>query len=217
MKTDHQLKQDVIAELSWDPSIKADQVGVAVKDGIVTLTGHIETFLEKDAIEKALRRVSGVKAIALELDVKLSALHRRNDTELAGAIEHTLEWHTAVPNERLMVTVDNGWVTLRGELEWDYQRRSAEIAVPALVGVRGVTNEITIKPRATPAGVLSQIEEALKRQAEREAHRIQVEVRDGTVTLRGHVRDWHERDAAAGAAWSAPGVRTVVNDIRIEH
>lgn len=217
MKTDHQLKQDIVAELAWDPSIKADQVGVAVKDGIVTLTGHIETFLEKNAIEKALRRVSGVRAIALELDVKLSALHRRNDTELAGAVEHALEWHAAVPHERLAVTVDNGWVTLGGEVEWDYQRRSAETAVRALVGVRGVSNEITLKPRATSAGVLLEIEEALKRQAEREVRHIQVDVKEGKVTLRGHVRDWRERDAAAGAAWSAPGVCSVVNDIRIEH
>ena len=217
MKTDHQLKQDVMAELAWDPSIKADEVGVAVKNGIVTLTGHIETFVEKSAIEKALRRVSGVKAIALELDVKLSALHRRNDTELAAAIEFALQWHAAVPNEKLSVTVDNGWVTLRGELDWDYQRNNAEKVVRALVGVRGIANELTIKPRVTSSSVGAQIEQALKRQAEREAKRIEVAVNDGAVTLRGVVHDWHERDAAAGAAWSAPGVRSVVNDLRVEH
>lgn len=216
MKTDHQLKQDVMAELAWDPSIKADQIGVAVQGGVVTLSGHIDTFIEKAAVEKALRRVSGVRAIALELDVKLSALHRRNDTELATAVAHALEWHTSISHDALRFTVENGWVTLTGELDWEYQRSSAEQAVRHLVGVRGVSNEIQLKVRVTPTGVLTQIEQALKRQAERESHRIQVEVKDGTVTLRGSVHNWHERDAAAGAAWSAPGVRSVVNDIRID-
>lgn len=216
MKTDHQLKLEVVAELDWDPAFKADQIGVAVKDGVVTLTGHIDTYVEKTAVEKALRRVSGVRAIALELDVKLSALHHRSDTELAAAVEHVLEWHTSVPQDALRVTVDNGWVTLDGEVTWEYQRRSTEQAVRELVGVRGVNNNVQLKSRATPAGVLAQIEKALTRQAERESHRIQIEVKDGTVTLRGSVHNWHERDAAAGAAWSAPGVRSVVNEIRID-
>lgn len=215
MKTDHQLKQDVTAELAWDPAIQADAVGVAVKDGIVTISGHMATYAEKRAIEKALRRVSGVKAIALELDVKLSALHKRNDTELAEAIENALMWNSLVPADKVRVTVENGWVSLSGELDWDYQRTSVEKAVRPLIGVIGVSNEITLKPRATPADVTSRIEDALKRQAEREAKRVQVAISGTTVTLRGTVHSWQERDAASGAAWAAPGVRAVINDLRI--
>lgn len=215
MKTDHQLKQDVTAELAWDPAINADRVGVAVKDAVVTVSGHIDTYAEKRAIEKALRRVGGVQAIALELDVKLSALHQRNDTELAATIENALKWNSVVPADKIRVTVDKGWVTLSGELEWDYQRMSAEKTVRPLIGVTGLSNEITLKPRATPTGVTSRIEDALKRQAEREAKRVQVDVSGATVTLRGSVHSWQERDAAAGAAWSAPGVRSVINELRV--
>jgi len=215
MKTDHQLKQDVMAELAWDPAIKADAVGVAVKDGIVTLSGHLDTYAEKYAIEKALRRVGGVKAIALELDIKLSHLHRRNDTELAAAIEGALKWNCVVPPDRVRVTVENGWVTLTGDLDWDYQRTSVEKTVRPLIGVTGVVNQITLKPRTTPADVTSLIEGALKRQAEREAKRVEIAVNGTTVTLRGSVHSWQERDAAAGAAWSAPGVRSVINELRV--
>ena len=215
MKTDHQLKLDVTAELAWDPAIKADAIGVAVKDGIVTVSGHIDTYAEKRAVEKALRRVSGVKAIALELDVKLSARHKRNDTELAAAIENALKWNSVVPADKVRVTVDNGWVTLAGELDWDYQRTSVEKMVRPLIGVVGVNNDITLKPRVTPAGVTSSIEDALKRQAEREAKRVQIEINGTTVTLRGNVHSWQERDAAAGAAWAAPGVRAVINELRV--
>ena len=215
MKTDHQLKLDVTAELAWDPAIKADAIGVAVKDGIVTVSGHIDTYAEKRAVEKALRRVSGVKAIALELDVKLSARHKRNDTELAAAIENALKWNSVVPADKVRVTVDNGWVTLAGELDWDYQRTSVEKMVRPLIGVVGVNNDVTLKPRVTPAGVTSSIEDALKRQAEREAKRVQIEINGTTVTLRGNVHSWQERDAAAGAAWAAPGVRAVINELRV--
>lgn len=215
MKTDHQLKQDVIAELAWDPAINADSIGVAVKDAVVTVSGHINTYAEKRAVEKALRRVSGVQAIALELDVKLSALHKRNDTELATAIESALKWNSVVPPDQVRVTVDNGWVTLAGELDWDYQRMSVEKTVRPLIGVTGVSNEITLKPRATPADVTSRIDDALKRHAEREAKRVQVDVTGTTVTLRGTVHSWQERDTAAGAAWAAPGVCSVINELRV--
>lgn len=215
MKTDHQLKQDVTAELAWDPAVKADAIGVAVKDGVVTLSGHIDTYAEKRAVEKAVRRVAGVKAIALEIDVKLSPLHQRSDTELAAAIEQALKWNVTVPADKLQVSVERGWVTLRGELQWEYERASVEKAVRPLIGVVGISNEITLKPRATAAGIGASIELALKRQAEREARRIDVQVNGPAVTLRGTVHSWQERDAAAGAAWSAPGVRSVVNELRV--
>ncbi len=215
MKTDHQLKQDVAAELAWDPAIQADAIGVAVRDGVVTLSGHIDTYADKRAIEKALRRVGGVRSIALELDVKLSPEHRRNDTEIAAAIERTLAWTSMLPRDRVQVTVDKGWVSLRGELDWEYQRAGVEKAVRPLIGVVGISNDITLKPRVTAGGVAAGIEQALKRQAEREAKRVEVAVSGSAVTLRGTVHSWQERDAAAGAAWSAPGVLTVINELRV--
>jgi osmotically-inducible protein OsmY len=215
MKTDSELKQDVMAELAWDPAIKADAVGVAVKDGVVTLTGHLETFGEKFAIERALRRIQGVQAIALELDVKLSPQHERSDTEIAQAIEQALRWNASVPEEKIRVMVERGGVRLSGEVDWDFQRQATERSIRPLIGVKSIVNEITLKPRATPSDVLERIEEALKRQAEREARRVQVSVSGSTVTLSGTVHSWHERKAAAGAAWSAPGVHSVIDGLRV--
>ncbi len=215
MKTDQQLKQDVTDELAWDPAVTSERVGVAVKNGIVTLSGHIDTYAEKRAIEKALRRVNGVKAIALELDVMLSPDHQRGDTDIAQAADLALRWNSSLPPDRVRATVEHGWVTLSGEVDWDAERTSAEKAVRGLIGVLGVRNEITLRARATPAGIGARIEQALERHAEREARRITVDVRGATVTLRGSVDSWRERDAAAGAAWSAPGVLAVVNELRV--
>ncbi len=214
-KSDLNLKRDVEAELDWDPAVRPAAIGVAAKDGVVTLTGHIDTYAEKRAIEKALRRVQGVHAIALELDVRLSPEHRRSDTDIAAAAEHALKWNTLVPADRIRVTVDNGWVTLQGELEWHYEKRCAEKAVRPLIGVVGVSNDIAIKPRVSPANVEKSVADALRRQLEREIDRIKVDVDGSTVTLRGTVHSWHESDAAQGVAWSAPGVRSVVNELRI--
>jgi osmotically-inducible protein OsmY len=215
MKTDADLKRDVEAELAWDPSIRASAVGVAVKDGIVTLTGHLDTFIEKMAIERALRRVAGVSAIALELDVKLSPGHKRSDTEIAAAAEHALMWNAVVPVNGIRLTVENGWLRLQGEVDWHYQREAAYKAVRPIIGVVGVSNEISLKQKATPQGIASRIEDALTRQAVREAKRVQVDVSGSTVTLHGKVHSWQERDAVQGAAWSAPGVVKVVNDLQI--
>ncbi len=215
MKTDADLKRDVEDELAWDPSIGSTAIGVAVKDGVVTLTGHIATYAEKYAAQKALRRVAGVKAIALELDVRLSPEHRRSDTDIAVAAEQSLKWDTVVPDQ-IRLTVDKGWVTLQGEVEWDYQRRSAEKAVRSLMGVVGVSNEITLRERVVTKGDLqTRITDALKRQVEREVKSIDIDIRGSTVTLRGRVNSWHERDAAQGVAWSAPGVRVVINDLHV--
>ncbi|TAN13973.1 MAG: BON domain-containing protein [Burkholderiaceae bacterium] len=215
MKTDYQLKQDVIAELEWDPAINSDAVGIAVKDGVVTASGHIDTYAEKRAIEKALRRVSGLKTLALDLEVKLSPQHQREDTGLAIAIQNALRWNSVVPADKIRVTVDNGRVTLAGNVDWDYQRIAAEKAVRPLTGVTGISNQIGLSPHPAPADVVSGIEGALKRQAERQAKRVQVDVSGSTVTLRGDVRSWPEHTAAEGAAWSAPGVRKVINELRV--
>jgi osmotically-inducible protein OsmY len=215
VKTDADLKRDVTAELAWDPAVKATAIGVAVKAGVVTLTGHLETFAEKYAAERALRRVAGVQAIALELDVKLSPDHKRSDTDIATSAEQALKWNTLVPPEDIRLTVDHGWVTLRGEVEWDYQRRSAEEAIRPLMGVVGTSNEITLRIKPKAADLSRKIEDALMRQALREAKKIQVGVDGTTVTLNGTVHSWHERDAVQGVAWAAPGVHAVINQLRV--
>ena len=215
MKTDSQLKRDVMDELAWDPAVSANAIGVAVKDGVVTLSGHLDTFAEKVAVQRAVRRVTGVRAMAIELDVKLAPQHQRSDTEIAAAAEHALRWNIVVPADRVRATVEQGWVQLTGEVDWDYQRQAAYKSVRSLTGVVGVSNEITLRQRTTPADLAHRIEDALKRQALREAHRVQVTVENGTVTLKGSVHSWQERDAAQGAAWSAPGVRDVVNQLTL--
>jgi osmotically-inducible protein OsmY len=215
MKTDADLKRDVTAELAWDPAVRSTAIGVAVKDGVVTLTGHLDTFAEKDAVSRAVQRVAGVKAVALELDVRLSPDHRRSDTDIAASVEHALQWNTSVPAPAIKLTVDHGWVTLRGEVEWDYQRRSAEKAIRPLPGVVGISNEIKLRVKPQAADLARNIESALLRQAIREARQIQVAVDGNTVKLTGTVHSWHERAAAQGVAWSAPGVNAVVNELRV--
>ncbi len=215
MKTDAQLKDDVTTELDWDPAINANQIGVAAKDGVVTLTGHLDTYTEKYAIERAVGRVSGVKAMAMEIDVKLEPGHKRSDTEIAAAVESALKWHSHVPDEKIQVKVEKGWITLKGEVDWDYQRKNAEDAVRPLTGVVGVSNGITLKVGVTPGNVVNRIKDALTRHAEREAKQIEVAVNGPLVTLRGSVDSWAERTAAAGAAWAAPGISNVVNEIRV--
>jgi osmotically-inducible protein OsmY len=215
VKTDAELKKDVEAELAWDPSVKSTQVGVSVKDGVVTLTGHLETHAEKSAVERALRRLTGVKAMALELDVLLSPEHVRSDTDIANAARHALTWNTVVPPNQIRMTVDQGWIRLEGEVEWDYQRRAVERAITPLTGVVGISNEITIRSTVTPGDVQRRIAQALGRQVEREVKHMEVKVDGSTVTLRGTVNSWHERDAAQGVAWHAPGVRAVINELTI--
>jgi osmotically-inducible protein OsmY len=215
MKTDADLKREVMAELEWDPAVKSTAIGVAVKDGVVTLTGHLDTYAEKLAVEKALRRVHGVAAIALELDVRLSPEHRRSDTDIAQAAESALKWQSTVPADAIRLTVENGWVRLQGEVEWDYQRKAVEKAVRDLRGVVGISDEIKLRHKPVPADLARRIQDALTRQAVREAHHVTIDVHDGTVTLRGKVNSWHERDAIQGAAWSAPGVRVIVNELTV--
>ena len=216
MKTDAQLKRDVEAELAWDPAVKSTAIGVAVKDGVVTLSGHLETYADKRAAEKALRRVDGVKAIALELDVLLSPEHQRSDTDIAQAAEMALKWNALVPPGAVRITVDKGWITLEGEVDWEYQRRAVQKAVSNLRGVTGVGSEIVIRHRPAPTDIAQRITDALKRQTEREVKRLDIGVKGDTVTLRGSVHSWHERDAAHGVAWAVPGVRNVINELRIE-
>ena len=215
MRSDADLKKDVMAELAWDPAVESTAIGVAVKDGVVTLTGHLDTFAGKHAASRALRRVAGVQAIALEIDVKLSPDHKRSDTDIAASAEEALKWNTMVPLESIRLTVDHGWITLQGDLEWDYQRRGVEKALRPLMGVVGISNEITLRAKLKATDLSRKIEEALTRQARREAKHIQVDVDGTTVKLSGTVHSWQEREAAQGVAWSAPGVQVIVNELRV--
>ncbi|MDM0078609.1 BON domain-containing protein [Variovorax sp. J2P1-59] len=218
MKSDAMLRSDIVAELNFDPAVtvNATDIGVIVKDGVVTLSGHPTSHAEKHAIERAVQRVKGVKALAVEMSVRIPAGGERTDADIAAAAENALEWNVLVPDDAVHPMVEDGWVTLNGRVEWDYQRRAAEVAVRNLLGVKGVTDLVEVKARFTPADVERKITEALQRQADRDARHIQVLVNGGQVTLRGTVKSWAERRAAQGAAWSAPGVANVVNNLLVE-
>ncbi|MDB5329048.1 MAG: hypothetical protein JWP03_199 [Phycisphaerales bacterium] len=214
--TDNDLREDVVHELEWEPSVDAAHIGVAVKDGIATLTGTVNSYAEKFAAESAAKRVYGVRAVVNEIEVKLPGSSARTDEDIARDCVNALATNVSVPADNIKVTVSNGWVTLEGEVDWQYQKDAAESAVRYIRGVRGVTNLVMIKPRVSPEELKSKIEEALKRTAELDARRITVEVDGGKVILRGSVQSWAERDAAEREAWSAPGVHTVENYITVE-
>jgi osmotically-inducible protein OsmY len=214
MKNDEQLRSDVEQELRWEPSVHAEQVGVSVKNGVVELDGHVDTFYEKWAAERAAMRVSRVKAVASEIQVELPASEARTDEDIARTATNHLEWNYLVP-DTVKLQVTDGWVTLKGTAEWQYQKEEAERAIRPLKGVKGTTNEITVTPKVSSIEVKIKIEDALKRNAEIDASHIQVETAAGKVTLRGHVRSWAEREEAEHAAWAAPGVMKVEDLIRL--
>jgi osmotically-inducible protein OsmY len=215
MKSDSQLKEDVMEELAFEPSINETAIGVAVKGGVVTLSGTVDNFAQRRTAEFCAERISGVRAIADDLEVKLPNALTRTDTDIAGAAAGALQWDVEVP-DGVKVRVENGWVFLDGSVQWQYQKSAAERAVRYLNGVRGVTNLLTLKQlKVSEVDVTSKIRAALRRTADKEADRITVETSDGRVTLRGKVRSWAEREDAERAAWSAAGVRDVVDSISI--
>ena len=215
MKIDSQLKSDVLSEIAWEPTVHSDSIGVTVKEGVVTLTGHLKSLAEKHAVERAARRVAGVRALAVELDVTPAAEHKRSDSEIAKTVLTALRWHSWVPEERIRVEVEDGWVTLGGEVDWRYQATSAEQCIRPLVGVRGLTNNIGIKPRVSGKDISEEITAALTRHAQREASHIAIQVEGGVVTLQGKVDSLPEHDAALGVAWATRGVSRVVDKMEI--
>jgi len=215
--TDLELKRSVESELRWEPSLKAPEaIGVGVKDGVVTLSGYVESYPEKLAAERAAARVSGVKAIVNKLEVRLPFSSERTDEDIARAAVNALEWTSSIPKEKIKITVDKGWITLKGAVDWLDQRTAVEDAVKSLTGVKGVLNLIEVRPAVRRDVVKNAIEDALKRLAELDAQRIQVDTVGSKVILRGTVRSWLERKEAERVAWQAPGVTEVDNQIEVD-
>ncbi len=215
MKSDTQLQHDVMAELKWEPSIDATHIGVTADQGVVTLSGHVASFGEKWHAETAAQRVAGVNALAVELKVSLGDPSQRNDADIAAAVENTLMWTTCLPRDAVKVMVEGGWVTLSGEVDWEYQRQAAAGSVRYLVGVKDLSNQIGLRPKLAAVDVKADIEAALLRRAKGDAQNIEVAVQGNNVTLTGTVHSWSERDLATHSAWGTEGVRQVFDNMRV--
>lgn len=215
MKTDQQLQQDVMGELKWDPLLTASEIGVSVKNGVVTLSGYVNSYSKKLAAENAAKRVKGVRAVAEDIEIRLGTDGRRNDTEIAEAALNVLKWNTNVPDERIKLKVENGWVNMEGDVDWQFQKSTAENAISNISGVRGIRNLITITPKVNISGVENRIKNALQRSAAIEANDIAVRAEGNKVILKGKVRSWAERREVERAVWSTPGVAEVEDDLLI--
>ncbi|MDD4975009.1 MAG: BON domain-containing protein [Bacteriovorax sp.] len=215
MKSDSQLQTNIIEELKWEPSVNHEHIGVAVSGGIATLSGTVQTFIEKHNAEKAAQRVVGVKAIVENIEVKLPGAMVRDDEDIAKAIVNQFEWNTLIPRNKIKAKVSNGWVTLSGEVDWEFQRKAAVKVVRELTGVKFVSNNIELKPKLVAHDLKEKIEKALLRAAEHESRQIDVNVDGSHVILSGVVRSFSEMKAVEGAAWAAPGVTEVQDNLRV--
>jgi osmotically-inducible protein OsmY len=215
IRTDEQIQSEVIEELRWDPRVQSNEIGVAVKNGIVTLTGQVNSYLKKVAAEDAALRVPNVKAVANDIEVRLPAFPERTDTDIAAAVLNALRWDAVIPIDRIHVTVSQGWVTLKGEVDYYFQKTDAEHTIRRIAGVKGVTNLIIVKPHVLPSDLKQSIEKALIRNAQTDAKNITIEVQGSKVILRGTVRAYAEKKAAERTAWSAPGIAEVDNQIMV--
>lgn len=215
MKTDIQVQQDVIQELHWEPSIDASRIGVAVRDGIVTLSGDVSSYAQKWDAELTSQRVQGVRGTAVEIQVSLPGAVQHSDTDIARTAENVLQWATVLPVDAIKVQVEKGWITLSGDVEWDYQRQAASMAVRHLMGVTGVSDQIAIRPTVSLNAVRADIEAALRRRARADAHDIAVEVKGAEIFLSGTVHTWQDRELARQSAWNTPGVRNVYDNLTV--
>ena len=216
MKTDNEIQKDVMDQLRWEPFLNASKIGVSVNNGIVTLSGQVDTYSKKVLAEKATKKVAGVKAIAEDIQIGLSKTYLKTDTEIAQTVVNALKWHTMIPEEKIKVTVEDGIVKLEGEVEWEYQLTQARTSVENLIGVRSVTNLISVKPKVTPSDVQQKINSAFLRSASIDAAKITAEVLGNRVILHGKVRSFAEKDDAENAAWAAPGIISVESKLSIE-
>ncbi len=223
MRSDVEIQMDVMEELDWEAvmnsnAVKSTGVGVTVTKGIVTLTGTVDSYAKKSAAEKAAIRVAGVRAVANDIEVRLASIYNRNDTEIAEAILNAIKWSTSIPDEKIIVKVQDGWVTLEGEVEWEFQKRAARKAIEDLLGVKGVENEIKVISKiATPQDVQEKIRAAFRRNYYLNLNKIKVEIKGSTAILRGEVRTLAEKTAAENAAWSAPGIIRVDNKLEVNY
>ena len=216
MKSDNQIQKDVMDELKWQPFLNASEIGVTVKNGIVTLSGQIDNYSKKLSAEKAAKRVLGVKAIAEDIQIGVSPAYNKTDTEIAEAVLNALKWHTAVQEEKIKIKVENGNVTLEGEVEWEFQRSNAKTAIENLTGVCSVFNFINVKPKITASDIQQKIKSAFLRSATIDSEKITADVMGSRVTLSGHVHSYTEKEDAENAAWNAPGVLSIENKLEIE-
>ena len=215
MSEDSDLQSAVLAELAWQPSIVAAHIGVTAESGVVTLSGHVDSFVQKHAAQDAASRVKGVRAVAEELTVKLAFDMRREDDEIARAAIDRLTWDVSVPKDAIKVTVEKGWITLAGQVGWHFQKDAAENDIRHLMGVVGLSNQITIKPSVDATNLGDDIQHALHRSTFFDPMTVGVTVLDGHIRLTGSVRTWHDRQVAAETAWAAPGAMDVENDITV--